>query len=71
MLLSILSLFDFLIKMLATVSDRKSKNLKVIERDKALHSATQFSMLIQNIIVLLHHNLVLIMKIGIDKRNFR
>jgi hypothetical protein len=40
--------FDFLMKILTTVSSENPKNIKVTETDQTIHQSTQFSVLIQN-----------------------
>jgi len=55
--------FHFLMKILVTVvSDENPKKLEVIGNDKTIHLSTQFSMLIPNIVVLLHKSLGLMIK---------
>ncbi len=52
-----------------TVSGKNSKNFEVIEKDKITRRSTQFPMLIQNMIVLSHKSVVLVMKIEIHEQN--
>ncbi len=49
-------------KILATVSGENPKRFEVIGNDKTIHLSTQFSMLIPNIVVLLHKDVGLMMK---------
>jgi hypothetical protein len=49
-------------KILATVSGENPKKVEVIGNDKTIHLSTLFSMLILNIVVLLHKSLGLMMK---------
>jgi hypothetical protein len=52
----------FLMKILATVSGENPKKIEVIGSDKTIHLPTQFSILISNIVVLLHKGFGLMMK---------
>ncbi len=49
-------------KILATVSGENPKKIEVIGSDKTIHLPTQFSILISNIVVLLHKGFGLMMK---------
>jgi hypothetical protein len=53
--------FHFFMKILATVSGKNPKKVEVIGNDKTIHLSTQFSMLIVNIVVLLHKSVGLMM----------
>ncbi len=52
-------------QILVTVSRENSKKLEVLRIDKVLHQSTQFSMVIPNMIILLHKSSILIVKIEI------
>jgi hypothetical protein len=60
--------FHFLIKIRTTVSGGNSKKFEVMGSDKGIHQSMQFSMLILNMIVLLHRSFVLMMKMEIYRQ---